>query len=205
MLPSSQLLLASRAGVLALAAVLLAGCATGSSQATLRRGKLIKSGDCAACASCAPAPFAEPATAPVVVSAPAPAPVHFPELPAAPVSAPVVVVAPVVAAPAPEPVPAPAPVAPARTAGIVAKRSGGLVNLSWTLPESASGLRAIEIMRNASELAPGRTRVRAVRASVTGMEDQVPDAAAAYWYWLKITHQDGTVQNFGPVAAVSGS
>ncbi len=56
-------------------------------------------------------------------------------------------------------------------------------------------------MRNDRSSPDGRTRVRAVRAQVTSLEDNVPDAAANYWYWLKLTDANGRLQNIGPVAA----
>lgn len=185
---------------LALASVVLAvaGCYSGPSTSTLRRGKLIRSDACAACcaaksaeaaAASEAAPAASVEAAPVVVSTP-PATV-----PAEPTP---VVVAPVPAEPAPAPVVVPPP---APEPGIVAVRDGGVVRLSWVLPESSSGFRGIEIMRNNQEQASGRTRVRAVRSTVTQLEDNVPDAAKNYWYWLKLTHVDGTVENLGPYGA----
>jgi hypothetical protein len=184
---------------LALVASLLAGCATQSS-VVLRRGKIIER----------PAPSRPlPAPAPVKSTvAPAPAPVTVT------VVAPVATPAPVAPAPEPAPVPvvtAPVVVAPAQPdpaafkAPLVATRSGATVHLEWSLPPSASGYRAIEIMRNSQAQAAGRGRVRAVRAETTSLEDTLPDAAASYWYWLKLTHVDGTVQNLGPFAATSKS
>lgn len=190
---------------LALASVVLAlaGCYSGPSSGTLRRGKLIRNDSCAACCAAKPAETTAP-----VAAEPAPATTTPAEqsVPAAAEPAPVVVTTPAVTAPAePAPVvvapvvPPPAPAAP--EPGIVAVRDGGLVRLSWVLPESASGFRGIEIMRNNQEQASGRTRVRAVRSTVTQLEDNVPDAAKNYWYWLKLTHVDGTVENLGPYGA----
>lgn len=161
---------------LALVASLLAGCATHSS-VVLRRGKILER----------PAP-SQPR--------PAPAPVKSPVAPApAPVT--VTVVAPVATPAQAEPAAFKAP--------LVARRSGATVHLEWILPPSATGYRAIEIMRNSQVQPTGRGRVRAVRAETTSLEDTVPDAAASYWYWLKLTHVDGTVQNLGPFAATSKS
>lgn len=190
---------AARLGlVLALAA--LAGCATQPGNVTLRRGKIIKAAKCDACCASQPAaePLAEPA--PVVVAPPA-APAPLAEVVILPVAQPEPAPAPVrieVATPALAAV-EPAPVSPAP--GLVATRSGEVVTVRWTLPESPSGLRAIEIYRNSHETTSGRSRVRAVRASVTELHDTVPDAGADYWYWLKVTHVDGSVQNYGPSAA----
>jgi hypothetical protein len=195
----SPVLLCSAATLLVLSA-----CATAPSSersVTLRRGKLIVT-------EAAPAP-----AAPAVVETPAPV---APVAPAAPVEAvtPALTVpeplVPVVVAPTPVPPPPPVvetpPPAPVvAEPGMVATRSGGLVQLSWTLPASESGFRAIEIMRNTQEQASGRSRVRAVRATVTTLEDVVPDAAANYWYWLKLTHADGTIENLGPYSVPAKS
>lgn len=98
--------------------------------------------------------------------------------------------------PAPIEAPKPDEAAPLATA-----RGGATVKLAWLLPVSDVGYKAIEIMRNDRAEAPGRARVRAVRATVTSLEDTVPDAAADYWYWLKLTREDGQIRNIGPVAA----
>jgi hypothetical protein len=76
------------------------------------------------------------------------------------------------------------------------------VTLAWTLPETSEGYRAIEVMRNTTSSAQGRGRIRTVRATVTGIEDTVPDTAAPYWYWLKLTTTSNTVTNLGPFEAV---
>lgn len=174
----------------ALALLLLSACQTTPSEnsAVLRRNKLIE-----AEAQPAPAPAPTPAItpAPVVVVTPAtPAPVVTPAAPVVVVSPPVTPAAPVVVLPPPAPVLAPGT--------LQTKRSGATVRVTWALPESASGFRAIEIMRNTQEQPSGRTRIRALRASVTEIEDIVPDVQANYWYWLKVTHTDGTIQNCGP-------
>ena len=186
---------------------LLAGCVT-QPQVTVRRGKIIKLDQPApAPAPLAVAPRPAPATIPVAHAAPitpaAPTPV-------APPSPPVLVTSPVI-------VPAPArpetstpeatiaPVAAADSAApLSARRDGSVVQVSWTLPASDVGYKAIEIMRNDRDQAQGRSRVRAVRATVTTIEDTLPDSASEYWYWLKLTRQDGQVQNIGPVAASKG-
>ena len=194
----SPVLLCSAAALLALTA-----CATAPSSersVILRRGKLIITE-----AASAPA-------APAVVETPAPVAPVEPVVVVTPALTAPEPVAPVAVTPAPVPPPAPVPVVvappPAPVAaepGIVATRSGAVVHLSWTLPASESGFRAIEIMRNNEERPTGRTRVRAVRATVTTLEDTVPDATANYWYWLKLTHVDGTIENLGPFAAPTKS
>lgn len=131
-----------------------------------------------------PAPAAQPMT-----PAPAPEPAVT-----APMSAPAVAtpVAPVmVETPAPAAEPA-----------LRATRSGAQVTLAWTLPVREDGYRAIEIMRNNSDSPKGRTRVKAVRSSVTRLDDTVESASERYWYWLKLTAPDNTVTNLGPVEAV---
>lgn len=186
---------------LTLLASLLVGCAT-NSQVVLRRGKLIERDTASRHRpSDAPAAPVALAPAPVAVKTPSASPAPAPATaPAAPVPAP----APVVAAQA-TPVPATEQEIAAFKAPLVASRSGTTVQLAWTLPGTTSGYRAIEIMRNSHAQATGRGRVRAVRAETTRIEDTVPDAGASYWYWLKITHVDGTVQNLGPFAATSES
>jgi hypothetical protein len=192
----SPVLLCSAATLLALSA-----CATAPSSersVILRRGKLIVT-------EAAPAP-----AAPAVAEAPAPVAPVEPVVVVTPALTAPEPVAPVAVTPAPVPPPAPvvAPPPPPPVVvepGIVATRSGGLVQLSWTLPASESGFRAIEIMRNTQEQPSGRSRVRAVRATVTTLEDVVPDAAANYWYWLKLTHVDGTIENLGPFLAPAKS
>lgn len=154
---------------------------------------------------------------PVAPVAPAPAPAAVPVVPeSAPVEtpAPAPVPAPAVVAPAPEPVvtpaPEPAPVVttpspltsePAPAPVLNATHSGSTVKLTWTLPSESDGYRAIEVMRNTASVAQGRGRIRAVRATVTGVEDTVPDTTARYWYWLKLTTANGTVSNIGPIEA----
>lgn len=168
-----------------------------------------------ACSSWSPAhPFQFRNTKrPVAHVTPAPAPAAVPAVSEpAPVETPAPVPAPAVVAPAPEPVvtpaPEPAPVVttpspltsePAPAPVLNATRSGSTVKLTWTLPSEADGYRAIEVMRNTASVAQGRGRIRAVRATVTGIEDTVPDTTARYWYWLKLTTTSGTVSNIGPV------
>lgn len=190
--------------LLALVALALAsGCASGPSKFSLRRGDIIRSDACAACCATADQPASETTTAPATTVAfrpatlaPAPASVPPPPPPPSPAA--------VVVAPPPMPpatLPPPPPPVPVAQPGITATRHGSVVQLSWTLPQSSGGYKAIEIMRNTRDQAAGRGRVRAVRPSVTQLEDALPDAQANYWYWLKVTHADGTVQNFGPSAA----
>jgi hypothetical protein len=194
--------------------VCLAGCAT-QPKTTRRHGKIIKLAPTTVQA-------APPAKATPVAAKPSLAPVDTKPAPTAPAVKPVTP-APVVI-PAPVPVPAPAPVAvvkpaPAPVAAVVAPaakppaaapttenpvvttRDGAVVQVSWVLPVSDVGYKAVEIMRNDRSDAPGRSRVRAVRASVTTIEDTVPDAETDYWYWIKLTRVDGQVQNLGPVPA----
>lgn len=146
----------------------------------------------------APAPsVATPFVAPAEPTAPvAPAPVIAPEVVATPIVPP--------ANTTPEPaapvvIPTPPPAAPEPV--LKAAKTDQRVNLTWTLPVVTNGYKAIEIMRNTSDTAMGRTRVRTVRATVTTIEDQVPQAAEHYWYWLKLTTTDGVVSNIGPVEA----
>lgn len=147
-------------------------------------------------------PAAEATPEAPVVTAPvepvAPAPVVVEAAPVMPPPAPV----PVVIEPAPPVAVAvvPAPVALSEP-GLRATRSGLAVKLDWKLPEVEGGYRSIEIMRNTSAVAQGRGRVRAVRASLTELEDTVPLAGERYWYWLKLTAADGRVSNMGPVEA----
>ncbi len=195
--------------------VLLAGCAT-QPHTTVRRGKIIKLD--APAAQAAPvatpaAPVAKPVTvtakpalaAPVVATKPAaPAPAAAPAVTVKP--APAVVVSPAASAPAPVVVKPAAPVLPAIPAvsadkPLATSRAGAIVQVSWVLPPSDIGYKGIEIMRNERSEASGRARVRAVRSTVTNLQDTVPDANADYWYWIKLTRQDGQIQNIGPVAA----
>ena len=182
----------------------LAGCAT-QPKTVLRRGKIIKSDTPTeqAAPPAKAAPVVSAPVAPVVVKPVAPAPVVPPPPPPAPIAVakPTPPPAPVVVAPVVKPA---APVAAAPTADkpVVATRAGDVVQVSWALPESDVGFKAIEIMRNERSEAQGRGRVRAVRSTVTTIEDTVPDANANYWYWIKLTRNDGQVQNLGPVAAL---
>lgn len=107
-----------------------------------------------------------------------------------PIAPPVTVVSPPVTAPSLEP-------------GIRAVRTGANVLLTWTLPLATDGYRGIEIMRNDRDTPSGRNRVRAVRASVTELEDTLPDPGARYWYWIKLTATDGAISNLGPTEAVN--
>lgn len=182
--------------------LLLAGCAT-PEPSTPRRGKLVPdpATPAATPAPVAPAQAAPKAAASVPVAAPIAAPAPMPPAQAVvPPPPPPPPPAPVATAPAPSPAPAPKPAA-APAEPLSAVRNGAVVRVSWTLPPSDAGYRAIEIMRNDRSSADGRTRVRAVRAQVTSLEDTVPDPAANYWYWLKLTDADGRLQNIGPVAA----
>ena len=183
----SPLLLASASASL----LVLAACSTAPSprDITLRHGRVILT------------PVATPAPETV---APAPAPA-----PSVVSSAPVSLPAPVPVAPPPPPEPAPTPVVvpppppPVPAAPTFqALRSGASVRLSWTLPEISDGYRAIEILRDSDPNPAGRGRIRAVRASVTQLDDNLPDPSAEYWYWLKLTAPDGSVTNLGPFAAV---
>lgn len=146
------------------------------------------------------APTAQPQDEPVAPPTPTPPPV----VASIPPPAPVAVVIPPAPVPAPVPVPVAVPVPPPAAPPILtAKKNGSSVRLAWTIPENQDGYRSIEIMRNTSETPQGRGRVRAVRASVTEADDNLPDPAASYWYWLKLTAADGTVQNLGPFPATT--
>ena len=183
----SPILLGSALSVLALAA-----CSTAPSQGsfTPRHGRIV-----AIPAPEAPAP--EPVVPPPahaaasVSSAPVTVPVPVPPPAPPPPPVPVPVPAPVVVAPPPPP---PAVVAPS----FKALRSGTNVHLSWTIPENPDGYRGIEIMRNDNIRPTGRARVRAVRGSVTQLDDTLPDPSRDYWYWIKLTSTDGSVTNLGP-------
>lgn len=192
---SSPVLLASAAfSVLALAA-----CSTAPSgrELTLRHGRVILTPVAAAPVTEAATPAPTPAPSVVVsstpVSLPEPVPV-VPPPPPEPAPVPPPVPEPVVVAPPPPP-PAPA------TPNFQALRTGSTVRLSWTLPENADGYRAIEVLRDSDPNPSGRGRIRAVRASVTQLDDTLPNPASDYWYWLKLTAPDGSVSNFGPFAA----
>lgn len=76
-------------------------------------------------------------------------------------------------------------------------RSGDDVLLTWTLPEGE--VRTLELYRNTTEQAPGRTRIGSPRVDVRMWSDKVPDDQT-YWYWVKITRPNGIVVNIGPVA-----
>jgi hypothetical protein len=76
-------------------------------------------------------------------------------------------------------------------------RNGNEVILAWELP--AGKMRQIELMRNSNRQAMGRGRVAAVRAETTLYIDEVPDLTVTYWYWLKLTLEDGRIVNIGPV------
>lgn len=128
------------------------------------------------------------AAAPSAPETPAPAPITPPAAPVAPVTV-AAPVAPVVAE------------TPAAEPALRVTRTGARVALSWTLPPSADGYRAIEVMRNNSETPKGRSRVKAVRASVTQYEDTLADAADHAWYWLKLTDPNNNITNLGPVEA----
>jgi hypothetical protein len=180
----------------------LAGCAT-QPKTVLRRGKIIKSDTPTeqAAPPAKAAPVVSTPVAPVVVKPVAPAPVVPPPPPPVVVAKPTPPPAPIVVAPVVKPA-APVPAAPTADKPVVATRAGAVVQVAWVLPESDVGFKAVEIMRNDRDQAQGRGRVRAVRASVSNIEDTVPDADANYWYWIKLTRNDGQVQNLGPVAAL---
>lgn len=76
-------------------------------------------------------------------------------------------------------------------------RNGNEVILAWELP--AGKMRQVELMRNSHSQAMGRGRVAAVRAETTLYIDEVPDLTVTYWYWLKLTLEDGRIVNIGPV------
>lgn len=143
------------------------------------------------------------------------------ETPSAPPSVHAAAVAPAAPAPVPAPVPvAPTPPPPPRVVEPVptppavvaapdsapapflnATRTGNTVKLTWALPVNAGGYRSVEVMRNTSSTAQGRSRVRALRASVTELEDTAAPAGQVYWYWIKLTAVDGSVSNMGPTEA----
>ena len=186
----SPALLASAFSVLALAA-----CSTAPSDGdfTLRHGRILIVPAPAAVPTPPPAPAVSAPTSVSVSSEPTQVPVLTPESIPAPAPIPVPVPPPVVVMPPPPP-PAPPSAAPA----LQALRSGTAVHLNWTLPENTDGYRGIEIMRN-DEIRPnGRTRIRAVRSSVTQLDDTLPDPNRQYWYWIKLTATDGSVTNLGP-------
>lgn len=97
---------------------------------------------------------------------------------------------------APAPAPASSPAAQPKSVLDVARTDNDVL-LAWTLPDA--DIKAVEIMRNTKDTPAGRDRVAAVRKEVITYKDQVPDAAAVYWYWLKLTRPNGEVINIGPV------
>ncbi len=97
-----------------------------------------------------------------------------------------------------KPASAPAQIDPPGTLKAFVEPLGNLV--SWTLPEGE--IRAIELLRDTDSDPKGRVRVSAFRATTTTYFDDVPDKAAAYFYWLKVTRPDGTSVNIGPVSPV---
>lgn len=106
--------------------------------------------------------------------------------------------------PASAPTPAPSPAATAPTQKKIVlevARTGNEVLLTWTLPEGE--VRMLEIMRNTTENAQGRGRIGTTRATVNVFSDTVPDTAATYWYWVKITRPSGEIINSNPVATPS--
>lgn len=174
---------------LLLAAATLAGCTTTPTLRTpeVKRGKIVYT-EIPIPAPAAPVAATSPLSPPPPAPTPAPAPLPPPPVPVAP--APVVVTPVVIAAPA-----------PAIQPFLKAVRTGDTARITWRLPEIQGTLRSIEIMRNIGSYPQGRSRVRAVRATVTEITDTLPDTAAAYWYWLKLTPTEGQVINIGPIQA----
>ena len=81
---------------------------------------------------------------------------------------------------------------------LIVARNGHEVNVRWELPPL--DLRALELLRNTRSDPSGRDRVASVSKKKLQHLDQVPDASATYWYWLKITLKDGSTFGIGPVA-----
>lgn len=84
---------------------------------------------------------------------------------------------------------------------LIVARNGTEVNVRWELPPV--DLRSLELLRNTQRDPAGRDRVASVSKKKLQHVDQVPDASATYWYWLKITLKDGRTFGIGPVATPS--
>jgi hypothetical protein len=80
-----------------------------------------------------------------------------------------------------------------------AARSGDEVSLTWNLPEVGAG--HFDLYRHNRETPTGRNRVATLYPPTKLYLDQVPDAAATYWYWLVVTDADGKVTTQGPVVS----
>lgn len=78
-----------------------------------------------------------------------------------------------------------------------AARNGQEILLSWDLPELE--IRLLELVRNDQREQKGRGRIATLRVRPGLYTDHVPDPAATYWYWLKITLADGSLVGLGPV------
>lgn len=80
-----------------------------------------------------------------------------------------------------------------------AARNGDEVSLTWNLPDVGSG--HFDLYRHSRETPTGRSRVATLYPPTKLYLDQVPDAAATYWYWLVVTDAEGKVTTVGPVAS----
>jgi hypothetical protein len=80
-------------------------------------------------------------------------------------------------------------------------RNGEDVFLAW--PRLSGPIRHVEIHRNESAGAEGRVRVAMITGPLNSHVEKVPDAGAAYWYWLIVNRPDGAIETIGPVAARS--
>ena len=88
-----------------------------------------------------------------------------------------------------------------RQGRLIIARSGGEVSARWELPDIE--VRGVELLRNTQAGPKGRKRVASVSKKSTHYVDTLPDASAAYWYWLKVTLKDGRSVGLGPVATPS--
>ncbi|WP_428242922.1 rhamnogalacturonan lyase [Gynuella sp.] len=69
----------------------------------------------------------------------------------------------------------------------------GAVSLSWNIHNA--NIRGLEVYRDTDSNPSGRTRIGIVSASTRNFTDTTAERGRTYYYWIKMTEQDGTVTN----------
>jgi len=79
-----------------------------------------------------------------------------------------------------------------------AVRNGQSVLINWHIGVPADTFKEIEIQRSATGKKTQLARVARLKPDVATYKDSLP-TESAYWYWLRLTAQDGKFQEIGPV------
>ncbi|AJQ92130.1 rhamnogalacturonan lyase [Gynuella sunshinyii] len=78
--------------------------------------------------------------------------------------------------------------------------NNGAVSLNWNIYNA--NIRGLEVYRDTDSNPSGRTRIAIVSAGTRAYTDTTVERGGTYYYWIKMTEQNGTVTNSNGAQAV---